>query len=141
MYNWKHFTLKEMTKSETASKFNIDNTPDKYVINNLDKLVTNVLDPIRESWCKPIKVTSGYRCFLLNQLVGGVKTSQHMSGKAADIQPIDYKDIDKFIIFVKKWCESNEFDQCIIERSKTTKWIHISFDECKNRKKVFSLSV
>lgn len=139
-YNWKHFTLKELTKSETASKFNIDNTPDKYVVSNLDKLVTNVLDPIRESWGRPIKVTSGYRCFLLNQLVGGSKTSQHMNGKAADIQPIDYKDIDEFISFFKKWCESNEFDQCIIERSKNAKWIHISFDEGRNRKKVFSLT-
>lgn len=136
---WKHFTIEELTRSDTAYKFNIDNTPDKYVVGNLDKLVTNLLDPLREAWGSPIKVTSGYRCYKVNQLVGGVKTSQHMSGKAADIQPIG-KSFESFKRFLVKWLEDKEFDQCIIEKSGKTQWIHISFDECRNRKKVFSLT-
>ena len=140
--NWKYFTLKEMTRSSTAEKFNIDNTPSTYIVENLDRLVTNVLDPLRYSWGKPIRVTSGYRCFLLNQMVGGVKNSQHLSGKAADIQPLNYKDIDKFIDFVKDWCLHNDFDQCIVEKSNPGKWIHISYnDPSLNRRKFFSLNV
>ena len=71
--NWKHFKLEEFTKSATAEKFNIDNVPNEYTVNNLNKLVTNILDPLREAFASPIKITSGYRCYLLNKMVGGVK--------------------------------------------------------------------
>lgn len=130
-----------MTKSQTAKHLGIDNTPSKEAEIYLDDLVTNVLDPLREAWGYPIKVTSGYRCEKLNKAVGGVASSQHMKGQAADIQPIKYKDIDKFINFVKGWCMHNVFDQCIIEKSRTGKWIHISYNKGKNRKKLFNLNV
>lgn len=139
--DWKHFTLKEMTKSSTAKSLGIDNTPSQDIVSNLDKLVTNVLDPLRSEWMKPIRVTSGYRCPELNKAVKGVKNSQHMKGQAADIQPLDYKLIDSFIDFVKRWCQNNEFDQCIVEKSRTGKWIHISYNEGNNRKRLFSMNV
>lgn len=139
--NWKYFTLKEMIKSSTADKLGFDNTPNEEVEANLDKLVNNVLDPLREKWKMPIKVTSGYRCKKLNDAVGGVKSSQHLKGQAADIQPLDYSLIDKFIAFVKEWCKHNEYDQCIIEMSKRSKWVHISYNEAFNRKKCFMMDV
>jgi len=48
-------------------------------------LITNILDPLRESWGNPIIVSSGYRCQELNKAVGGAKTSQHLLGQASDI--------------------------------------------------------
>lgn len=139
--NWKFFTLKEMTRSSTATKLGIDNTPNELIINNLNDLVTNVLDPLRESYGKPIRVTSGYRCQILNEAVKGVKNSQHMKGQAADITPLEYKYINEFIEFVRNWCLNNEFDQCIIETSKTGKWIHISWRNENRRKKLFNMFV
>lgn len=138
---WHYFTLKEMTRSSTATKLGIDNTPNKLIINNLNDLVTNVLDPLREAYGKPIRVTSGYRCEALNKAVKGVKNSQHMKGQAADITPLEYKYINEFIEFVRNWCLSHEFDQCIIETSKTGKWIHISWRNENRRKKLFNMTV
>lgn len=137
--NWKHFKLEEFTRSATAEKFNIDNTPNEYTVNNLNKLVTNILDPLRKALGSPIKVTSGYRSKKLNSAVNGVKNSQHMSGKAADIVPIG-KSFDEFIKFIKEWLKDKDFDQCIIESSGKSRWIHISYDEGHNRKKIFSIT-
>lgn len=137
--NWKYFTLEEMVRSETARKFCIDNTPGEWEKKNLDKLVTNLLDPLREAWGSPIGVNSGYRCYTLNQMVGGAKKSQHLSGKAADIRPIG-RSFDEFKKFLVEWLKDKEFDQCIIEISKTSKWIHISYDETRNRRKIFSIT-
>ena len=84
----KYFTLRELTRSATAARLGIDNTPDKAVIDNLTKLVDTVLDPLREAYGKPIVVTSGYRCQRLNKAVGGSKISQHVHGQAADIKSV-----------------------------------------------------
>ena len=81
----KHFTIHELTRSATADRKGIDNTPSKQVIENLTALVDNVLDPLREAWGKPIHVNSGFRSPELNRAVGGVPGSQHMKGEAADI--------------------------------------------------------
>lgn len=81
----KHFTIKELTRSTTAQLRGIDNTPSQQVINNLEALVNNVLDPLRDAWGAPIHVNSGYRCPELNKAVGGVPASQHLKGEAADI--------------------------------------------------------
>ena len=139
--NWKYFTLKEMTRSSTATKLGIDNTPNELIINNLNDLVTNVLDPLREAYGKPIRVTSGYRCEALNKAVKGVKNSQHIKGQAADITPLEYKYINEFIEFVRNWCLGHEFDQCIIETSNTGKWIHITWRNENRRKKLFNMFV
>ena len=139
MKTWKYFTLKEMTKSQTAEKFNIDNTPNDYAIENLNKLVVNLLDPLREAFGSPIKVTSGYRSYLLNQTVGGVKTSQHMSGKAVDIVPMK-KTFEEFLDFIDDWIKDKDFDQLIIEKSGDKKWIHLSYNEGKNRKNKFQIN-
>lgn len=81
----KYFTVAEMVKSETADRRGIDNRLPKALICNVNGLIDNVLDPLREAYGKPITVTSGYRCEALNKAVGGSKTSEHMKGMAADI--------------------------------------------------------
>lgn len=137
----KHFTIKELVYSDTANRLGIDNTPDEKIVFNLNKLVDNILDPIRTLWGGPIRVTSCYRCPELNDAVGGVKTSQHKDGLAADIQPWNYNDMGKFIEFVKGWCAKHEFDQCIIEGSGKKMWIHISWRDTNRRKKMFTMHV
>lgn len=81
----KYFTIAELTRSATAAARGIDNTPDAAVISRLTALVDNVLDPLRQMWGAPLYVNSGYRCDALNRAVGGVPSSQHRLGSAADI--------------------------------------------------------
>ena len=81
----KHFTLKELTHSDTAVSLEIDNTPTASAVPLMVELIDRVLDPIREHWGLPIRVKSGYRCPELNEEVGGVEESWHMQGCAADI--------------------------------------------------------
>jgi hypothetical protein len=83
----KHFTLEELTRSDTALRLGIDNTPPPSVVQNLHHLVEVLLDPLREAFGKPIYVNSGYRCPALNTAVGGSRNSQHIQGQAADIRP------------------------------------------------------
>lgn len=82
----KNFALEELTKSQTAEALKIDNTPEAEQIVNLCALVYNVLQPLRDHYGQPVKISSGYRCQALNKAVGGVTNSQHMRGQAADIK-------------------------------------------------------
>jgi uncharacterized protein YcbK (DUF882 family) len=130
----KYFTIKELCKSATASQKGINNSPNSEVIKNLELLVANVLDPLREKYGKPIRVNGAYRCPELNKAVGGSKTSQHMTGQAADItvgSPDDNKKLFNLII------EMNlPFDQLIDE--KNFRWIHFSYSDRK-RKQILHL--
>ena len=76
----KHFTLSEFTRSEKAQAKGIDNTPSLEAVSNLQYLCQQVLEPLRQWIGKPVVINSGYRCSELNQLVGGVNNSQHMTG-------------------------------------------------------------
>lgn len=127
MDNYPHFSLKELVASDVASRKKIDNIPSFEVVGRLHELVGSLLEPLREAWGGPIKVTSGYRCEKLNKAVGGVASSAHMRGDAADLQPGNGK-IDEFISFTRLWLINNHvrFDQLIDERSGRTRWMHIS---------------
>lgn len=81
----KNFSWEEMEYSETAKRLGIDNSIPQAYKWNVERLCREVLQPIREKWGKPIVISSGYRCEKLNKRVGGVKTSQHVCGSAADI--------------------------------------------------------
>ena len=88
-YPMKYFSYSEFFKSDVAEKHQVKNIPDdaqlSQVLGNIKALVLNVLDPLRARIGRPIIITSGYRSQRVNELVGGSKTSQHLSGKAADI--------------------------------------------------------
>lgn len=124
-----NFTLEEMYSSATAKAHGVNNTPTAEIQRHIVELVTTLLQPLRDAWGSGIKVTSGYRCKRLNQLVGGSSTSSHMSGYAADMKPAN-GDMKKFQKFVKEWLEKNKknFDQMIIEYPKNgiATWIHLS---------------
>lgn len=130
----KYFTIKELCKSSTATSKGIDNSPNSEIVNNLEQLVDNILDPLREKYGKPIKVNSGYRCPELNKAVGGSKTSQHMSGLAADIT-VGSPQNNKILFNLIKDLDL-PFDQLIDE--KKLSWIHISYSK-KPRKQVLYL--
>lgn len=80
-----HFTLEEMTASETARRLRIANEPGIAELKNLQILCQQVLEPARKIIHTPLLITSGYRCKRLNQAVGGVSNSYHLQGRAADI--------------------------------------------------------
>lgn len=82
----KNFDYKEFEKSDTAKKFGIINVINTSEIrDSIKALVIEVLQPLRDAWGKPLSINSGYRCKKLNEVVGGVETSQHCKGEAADI--------------------------------------------------------
>lgn len=82
----KNFTLEELSFSDAAKRHGIDNTPSDANIENLKRLCALILEPIRDIVHKPVHITSGYRCPIVNSLVGSKVTSQHMTGCAADIK-------------------------------------------------------
>ena len=85
-YLSENFTYMEFEESETADKLGIDNTINRDLIrNNIKELVFHILQPLRDKFNVPIHINSGYRCLKLNAAVGGVPSSQHVMGQAADI--------------------------------------------------------
>ena len=131
-----YFTLNELTKSDTAIRKGIDNTPNSEQIENLEALVNYILDPLRKYYGKPIIITSGFRCKLLDSAVGGSKTSDHMTGCAADIRSVqDTKEENKklFDLALKL---NLPFDQLIDEYNYD--WVHISYSP-KNRRQVLHI--
>lgn len=132
----KYFTLTELTKSATAMRKKIDNTPTEAVKKNLTALVDKVLDPLREAWGQPIVVSSGYRSPKLNRAVGGVASSQHLLGQAADIHTVSDKPSEnkKLYDLIKKL--KLPVDQCINEYGYN--WIHVSYGP-RNRRSYFSI--
>ena len=138
-----NFTLGEMIASDTAKKKGIDNTPTLADIYRMQELCKNLLQPIRDAWGKPIKVTSGYRCYRLNRLVGGSPTSAHPLGWAADIKPASgsYKDFEVLVINFLEEHPEIKFDQAIRETSGNSKWLHIGYKNGagKQRRQIFDL--
>lgn len=122
----KWFSIKELCKSSTAKKLNIDNTPSAEIEKNLTILIEECLDPIREKFGRPIMVTSGYRCPQLNAACGGSSTSEHKTGFAADIDTSDNIRLWEVITSGDfKWTQLiNEYPDEDDEPS----WIHISYN-------------
>lgn len=136
----KYFTIEELCQSETAEKLKINNNPTQEIIEHLELLIECLLDPIREAWGSAIIVNSGYRCEELNKAVGGSKTSVHKLGWSADIRPKNGK-MEEFKKFIVEFIQTRIWDQCILERSGNTEWVHISLfnNSGKQRRQIFEL--
>lgn len=126
----RYFKLIEFTASATARELDIDNTPSKDAIENIEALVSKVLDPLREAFGKPVYVRSGYRSVDLNMAVGGVKNSQHLKGEAADITANSREDNQWLFEYIR---DNLPFDQLIDEYNYS--WVHVSekADGCNRR--------
>lgn len=129
------FTIKELTRSATAEARKIDNTPTREAEANLTELINKVLDPLRKAYGKPITVTSGYRSPRLNASVGGVKTSQHQKGQAADITAGSPEENKRLFDLAQEL--NLPFCQLIDE--KKYRWVHISYDKNNVKKQVLHL--
>lgn len=132
----KYFTIKELTKSTTAIKKGIDNTPTREVTSNLIYLVDNILDPLREAWGEPLIVTSGYRCPKLNKAVGGSATSQHVKGQAADIRTLKDTPEENKRLFELVQKLGLPFDQLINEYNYD--WVHVSYSK-RHRRQILAI--
>ena len=127
-----YFTNNELTDSETAKRLRIKNEPTKEQWINLFAIRDNVLNPLREKFGKPIRITSGFRSPELNKSVGGKPTSQHTKGEAVDITAVNKADNKELF----ELCKTLDFDQLIDESNLT--WIHISY-KLPNRKQILKL--
>lgn len=126
----KNFKLSEFFVSSTADKNGIKNEPSldarATIVRNINLLVDNVLDPVRDMVNTPIIITSGYRCPQVNRLVGGVDNSQHMSGCAADFHVMGFTPAMMYEVFLYIF-NTLEYDQLIYYRRKNI--IHVSYVE------------
>lgn len=116
-----HFTRREMTGSETATRLEIDNTPPPTAEHNLARLCNDYLEPIR-AWAGPLRISSGYRCPELNRAIGGSVTSAHMDGRAADFEPLSPELSLRRVVFWLVNESGLDFDQVIYEFGA---WVHI----------------
>ena len=134
----KHFNLSEFFRSSTAAKNGIKNKPSiderATIVRNINLLVDNVLDPVRDMVNAPIIITSGYRCPQVNRLVGGVDNSQHMSGCAADFHVMGFTPAMMYEVFLYIF-NTLEYDQLIYYQRKNI--IHVSYIENGNRHEAF----
>lgn len=126
-----HVSLLEFERSDTATKFGINNKMDSLQIVRAKELCENVFEPIRLHLNKPIQINSGYRSQAVNKRAGGSKTSQHcaLNGAAMDLNLHDRK--------LFEWIISNvEFDQAIYEfgNDSNALWFHLSYRKGNNRR-------
>jgi zinc D-Ala-D-Ala carboxypeptidase len=133
-----NFTLSEMTKSETALRHDMDNSPDQTAISNLQALAVHVLQPVRDHYGKGVKVNSGFRHPDVNAKVGGSKTSDHCKGMAADIEIPGIPNAE-----LAEWIRSNlPFTQVILEfytqGVPDSGWVHVSYDPANLKKQALT---
>jgi hypothetical protein len=134
----RNFYLWEFTKSQTAQRLGINNTPPKEAVARLEDLCFWVLQPLREMLDTPIIVSSGYRCEALNKAIGGSEASQHMNGMAADIEAVGISNQNLFDAIQREL----RFDQLILEYHQPEKpmsgWVHVSYRD-DNRMMAFRI--
>lgn len=120
----KNFNLKELLVTSHGDLFPEQFSPSQGVIANLTNLATTVLQPLRDMYGKPIRVTSAYRCLRLNSYVKGSKTSTHRLGLAADLQCEDNWDLFELIC---RNLKDFKVDQVIHEYGTpgNPKWVHV----------------
>ena len=129
-----NFSLVELTKSQTAERKGIDNTPSTEHQENLKSLCTSILQPVRDHFSRVVSVSSGYRSEALCLAIGSKTTSQHAKGEAADfeIYGLSNKELADHIHF------NLNYDQLILEYWKkedpNSGWVHCSYSEGNNRR-------
>ena len=128
----RNFSLTEFTKSSSALRLGIDNTPEGEHLEAAKLLFEKIVQPVRDEFGLTV-INSGYRCPALNEAIGGAKTSQHCKGESADIEVPGTANI-----VVAKWIEYFlKFDQLILEfyskNDPSAGWVHISYIKEGNR--------
>ena len=130
-----HFSLAELTKSDTAARLGLNNEPGATVIEKLVLVCENILEPVRNHYGVPFSPNSGFRCLALNREIGSSDKSQHVSGEAVDFEVPGISNKETAL-----WVRDNcDFDQIILEFHKEedphSGWVHGSYrGDGKNRK-------
>jgi hypothetical protein len=129
-----NFSLGELTKSQTATRKGIDNTPSTEHQENLKSLCTNVLQPIRDHFSRVVTITSGYRSPELCEAIGSRSTSQHARGEAADFEIFGVSNKE-----LADWIHYNvNYDQLILEywneSDPNSGWVHCSYTSGPKRR-------
>ena len=134
----KHITYKEATKSDTAIRKGINNSPTPEIIERMQLVAEKVFEPIREHFRVPIFINSFYRSITLNHAIGGSSSSQHCTGEAIDMDTRDrYDGINNTDLFL--YIKNNlEFDQLIWEYGTEIEpdWVHVSYKSENNRNSI-----
>jgi len=123
----KHVSLREGIFSQTATRRDLDNTPNEEQLENMKLIGEKVFEPLREWVGGPIKINSFFRGLPLNTAIGGAKSSQHMKGQAMDIDDTFGHATNAEMY---EWVKENlDFDQMIWEfgTDKNPNWVHISY--------------
>jgi len=133
-----NFTLSEMTKSETALRHGMDNSPNQEQISNMQALAVNVLQKVRDHYKRGVKVNSGFRHPDVNARVGGSRTSDHTRGMAADIEIPGVANAE-----LAEWIQQNlDYTQLILEfytpGVPDSGWVHVSYDPANLKKQVLT---
>jgi len=133
----KNFSMTEFTKSQTALREGIDNTPQGEHLDSAKALFENVVQRVRDNFGTTV-INSGYRSPALNKAVGGSATSQHCKGEAADIECPGIANAE-----VAQWIVDNcDFDQVILEfytpGIPDSGWVHVSYKTADNRKSILT---
>ena len=133
-----NLSLAEVTKSVTALRNGIANTPTVTHLINLKEVAKNIFQPCREHFGMPLAVTSGYRSEVLNDLIGGSKRSQHCKGEALDLDAQVYGGFTnrELFLYIK---DHLVFDQLIGEFPDNVgefAWVHVSYKADGNRGEV-----
>ncbi len=134
----RNFSLHELTKSETALRYDMENTPGPAEAANLTELAGKVLQPIRDHYQKGVKINSGFRHPDVNAKVGGSRTSDHCRGMAADLEIPGVANAE-----LAQWVKDNlEFTQLILEfytpGIPDSGWVHVSYDPGNLKKQVMT---
>jgi len=137
----KNFTLSELTKSNTALRLGIDNTPTKEGVIKLRLYATEILQPLRDV-LGAIRITSGYRSPQLSEAIGSSSNSQHCRYEACDMQFVKRGKMDNLKIYNALIDLDLDYDQCILEFGDSTAnkdprypaWIHLSWKITDNRR-------
>jgi zinc D-Ala-D-Ala carboxypeptidase len=124
----RHITLAGLIRSDVARERGIDNMPPPELIGNL-RMLARGLDQVRQLLAHRLRITSGYRCSLLNTAVGGARASQHTLGLAADFECPAFGTPLEIVAAIHR--STIEFDQCILEYGR---WVHISFSPTPRRR-------
>ena len=129
-----NFSLNELTKSQTAERKGIDNTPSAEHQENLKSLCTHVLQPVRDHFGQVVSVSSGYRSPELCTAIGSKITSQHAKGEAADFEIFGVSNKE-----LADWIHYNvNYDQLILEywneSDPNSGWVHCSYSENQKRR-------
>ena len=117
-----HFTLEELSHSDYAEAHGINNMPGQQAQQNLMMLCVLILEPLRMAIGQPIKINSAYRNKAVNLGVGGVSTSHHLLGLAADIH---FDNETQLNAMIRELRSNKHLDLALIERSNSTKWLHV----------------